>query len=75
MLIHWGKAAKGDAQGKAQVIGRWLGIKFFDVLGEGGTFRAVDCLVGPLLSLTPGRWTWADKLNGGLSVKLPYGKC
>jgi hypothetical protein len=68
--IDRGKAAQGDAEGKAEMIGWGLGIEFFDVFGKRSTFKSVNGLLGPVLCVAPGRRSWQYKLYGCLSVSL-----
>jgi hypothetical protein len=70
VVINGGETAQGNAKGKAQVISWGLGIEFFDVLREGGSFWAIDCLLSPFLGVAPGGWAWAPIFDRQLSVTL-----
>ena len=66
LLIDGGEAAQGNAEGKAQMIRGGLGVEFFCVVRQWGAFWAVDALLGPVLRVAPGRWTWPMELQGAL---------
>jgi hypothetical protein len=74
LVINRGKAAKGDTEGEAQVICWGLGFEFFDVF-RGGSFWAIDGLLGPLLSPAPRRSAWLEKFDRRLSMLFMQRKC
>jgi hypothetical protein len=55
LLIHRREATEGDTEGKAQVIGAGLWIKFFCVHRQWSAFWAIDGLLDPFLGMTPWR--------------------